>query len=575
MNKKINLNSNYIFIIIISLVSLLRIFIGNNLGLWFFINSIQDDLLLIDYSNLFNHFMNWNILSLTKDISYSLFLYVVNISNIPYTFYLSILWIVCGLLIVYAIYKFLNKNKLLLVLSFIFIVFLPIAFDSSSGTRVYRNAIMAPMIIIMLSMLFIFILNSLNDTDNKRLLILSILLGLIFTFNFYIKEDGILTLPILLVSIFALIVFHCYKFRSKINFKYLLILIIPILIFGVSTLAYKEVNMHYFGIDEINTRTDGELGEFWQILLKIDDNNKTNKIWVPFSTIEKAWNASPTLQSRPDLLEKWLHSTWANGNMVQNPIPGDHVSWSLRDSLNEAGLFNNEKQADDFFKKVNSELNTAFDNGSLNKSDKIFITSNANGKSINEILNLKPYISSGIKSCIFYKDITIESVPISDSSQVITNNNTKHTEKVLNEKLVTAEDLNKPTFAENLSLKLMKLDIKFYQIISYLVVVLSCISFIYSVFIQFKNNFKNRKINAIIGFEFLLLATFLLEIFAIGWFCSWIDINSGPMKFYTVACQGIFALFEVMSICGAISIYKKNSNKNFTIRDYIFSIGKE
>ena len=160
MNKKINLNSNYIFIIIISLVSLLRIFIGNNLGLWFFINSIQDDLLLIDYSNLFNHFMNWNILSLTKDISYSLFLYVVNISNIPYTFYLSILWIVCGLLIVYAIYKFLNKNKLLLVLSFIFIVFLPIAFDSSSGTRVYRNAIMAPMIIIMLSMLFIFILNS-------------------------------------------------------------------------------------------------------------------------------------------------------------------------------------------------------------------------------------------------------------------------------------------------------------------------------------------------------------------------------------------------------------------------------
>lgn len=44
MNKKINLNSNYIFIIIISLVSLLRIFIGNNLGLWFFINSIQDDL---------------------------------------------------------------------------------------------------------------------------------------------------------------------------------------------------------------------------------------------------------------------------------------------------------------------------------------------------------------------------------------------------------------------------------------------------------------------------------------------------------------------------------------------------
>ena len=64
-----------------------------------------------------------------------------------------------------------------------------------------------------------------------------------------------------------------------------------------------------------------------------------------------------------------------------------------------------------------------------------------------------------------------------------------------------------------------------------------------------------------IGFEFLLLATCLVEIFAIGWFCSWIDINANPMKFYTVANQGIFALFEVLAICGAIKIYMNSNPK--------------
>ena len=73
--------------------------------------------------------------------------------------------------------------------------------------------------------------------------------------------------------------------------KYAVICLIPILIFGASTLTYKEINNHYFGIDEINTRTGGEMGEFWENLLKIDDSTKNNTIWVTSTTLEKAWDA--------------------------------------------------------------------------------------------------------------------------------------------------------------------------------------------------------------------------------------------------------------------------------------------
>ena len=57
----------------------------------------------------------------------------------------------------------------------------------------------------------------------------------------------------------------------------------------------------------------------------------------------------------------------------------------------------------------------------------------------------------------------------------------------------------------------------------------------------------------VLGFECLLAITFILEIFAIGWFCSWMGTNS--MKFYTVANHGIFAVFEVISICTALKIF--------------------
>ncbi len=554
VGKRIGFVMDRMFILLILVFSFLRIYVGSNLGLWFFIGSIDDDLLLLNYSDLSNHFLNWNILTLTKDISYSLFLFFVNISNIPYSFYLSLLWIVAGILITYSIYKFLNKDKLLLLLVFLFIIFLPVAFDSSCGTRIYRNAIMAPLIIILLSVLLIFVLNSLSKVTNyTKLVFLSIVVGLIFSFNFYIKEDGILTLPLLLVCITSIILFHFYEFRKKFDIKYILIMLIPLLIFGASTISYKEVNNYYFGVDEINTRTDGEIGEFWNMLLKIDDPNKTTEIWVPVSTIEKAWNASPTLQSRPDLFENLIHSDWAGGDLNQNPLPGDLVALCLRDELKDVNLFNNEKQANDFFNQVNSELEDAFASGKLNKSDRIFITSSATGKTLDEVFGLKPYITSAVKSCVFYKDLLIEDYPIPGSSQLVSNEVTSNTESILNEKLVTQENMNNPTFGEYISLELMKLDIKIYQTISYVIFILSALSFIFILFSQFKNKFKNRQLNAILGFECLLAITFILEIFAIGWFCSWMGTNS--MKFYTVANHGIFAVFEVISICTALKIF--------------------
>lgn len=188
-------------------------------------------------------------------------------------------------------------------------------------------------------------------------------------------------MPIFLIPIFVVLIIKLFdEFKhKKFNLnnlvgltKIAVLCLIPVVIFSMGTITYKEVNNHYFGLYEINTRTDGELGEFYQNLLKIDDSNKTTNVWVPLSTLEKAWNASPTLQSHPELLNDLKHSKWANGDLNKTPIEGDYIAWALRDSLDNVSLFNNETQANDLFFKVNNELDDSFENGKLDKSEKNF-----------------------------------------------------------------------------------------------------------------------------------------------------------------------------------------------------------
>ena len=109
--------------------------------------------------------------------------------------------------------------------------------------------------IIFISMLYIFANNVMDSkTDIKSTLLWGILLGVTFTFDYYIKEEGILTLPILIVSVLAVILFKLYCETgfsfSKLNLmnflKISIICLIPVLIFVGGTFAYQEVNNHYF-----------------------------------------------------------------------------------------------------------------------------------------------------------------------------------------------------------------------------------------------------------------------------------------------------------------------------------------
>lgn len=549
-----NINRGYLFIALIIIFALVRLYMGMNIHSWFYLTSKHDDLLLLSYSNLYDHFHSWNIESLAKTMSYPLFLSFVNFSGIALNFWIALLWIIAGLFTIYAVNKFITKNKLILLLSFIFIIFLPAGFDVHF-LEIYRNSIMAQFAIITFASLFTFINFSIEEKkNNKVILFWGILTGLLFTFNYYIKEDGIMTLPIFLVSLLAILAFNLYKNRrslkSKNTAKLFILVLIPLLIFAGLTECYKEVNNYYFGVADINTRTSGELGEFWSNLLIIDDDNKSTNIWVPFSTIEKAWNASPTLQAHPKLLDNWQHTGWFDSHdLNKTPLPGDITAWSLRDALNDSGLYGNEKEADSLFKDVNDELDEAFENGDLNKSDKIFITHSANGKTFDEVKGIKIYCLDALDFILFNHNVEYQKY-MPGTSKDVSNKLTVSVGKTVNENLSTPKEL---PFVEK---TLLDVDLIIYEYVSYVVVLLSAISFIGICIYQFKHRFKERHFNALAGYQLMLLGTIILTVFAVSWFCSWMDLNN-HIIFYTISAYGMFAFFEVIAIAGGYKIIKK------------------
>lgn len=566
---KDRLENNKIFIAILSLFSLLRMYLGMNLPIFIFPNAVHDDILMFDYSHLATHFAQWNIQSLSKDFAYPIFLFFVRLSHIPYRFWLSLLWIIAAVLVIYAVYNYLTKDRRMVLGVFLFVLFLPVAFDIVCGQRVYRNAIITPFTIIFLAMLYSFINKLLDSQVNiKKTIIWGVILGLTFTFNYYIKEDGILTLPILIVSILSIVLFKLYS-ETKFSFskqnlikfaKISIVCIIPLLIFVGGTVAYQEVNNHYFGVSEINTRTSGEIGEFYANLLKIEDSNKNARIWVPASTFQKAVTVSPTLQANPQFVNGWLDTRWGGGTLRNSTISGDITGWSLRLALENSGIYKDEKSASDFFSGVNDELDSAFKSGQLQKSDKIFITSSATGKDMNEIMALTPQVLYGMYATFFYGGLEFNNVNSTITSLSISNNVTHNVSGDINDNLISQSELNG---SDSIPIKLIGLDVGLYQVISYVIALLAFVGFIVICVNQIRIRFKNRNLNALLLFCIMLIGTVLVQIFAVSWFCSFLATNHwvGSMdditthvKFYLVSAYGFFTMFVVLSIAGAYKI---------------------
>lgn len=545
-------------LIIAVVATIFRIFLSNLIGSCIAAPSPVDDELLFNYSNLATHFHQHNTYSLVKTMSYPLFLDLVACSTLSYTIVLSLVWVIGAILTVKLFKTFIN-NKWLLLLIYLFILFTPCAFEIG-GVDLYRNSIIAPFVLITFCLIFINLVKIIleNNFKIKRLLGLNIALGIIFTFTYYIKEDGIWLLPCLLLAVVINIVYLIFqKYKNKINIKKLAtlstIVILPVLIFVMLTNCYKAINYHYFGIYEINTRTEGECGKFVKNIYKIDSPDQNKCVWAPWDSIEKAFDTSPTLQSKSELKENLFYNN-GYGFSIDNPIPGDFLTWSLRDALDKTGMYTSETDVNDFFKQVNVELDRAFKNGTLPKSHKFQISSSGGGRTFNEILDLKYGILKSYKCSVLLSGYKV----INNTSKIEDPNLIYLTSKFINMVPTKIQSCSNQSYFSpqsknnnikiNISNKFEKLMFIIYRLINPLLLIISFASILLFIFSLFKRVKVNKKLIFYFFSTVSLFGISLVYLFSVCWFLEFLGFNYGVLTYYLLEPIPILSLFYLFGL---------------------------
>lgn len=367
-----------------------RVWLGCMAGVWYPPKQGYDDALIFHYSDLASYLSGRELPSrnvMLKELGMPIILNIVNFTGISYTMFLSLLWVLSGALGVLFVRRMSRERRPRAeFLTFVFILFQPVALENWTGTRLYRNALLTPMYFLTF-LLALIILYDLVDGSAPKLreaLCCSLLLGIVFSLAYLIKEDGVwLMLSIGALAVIMLCACVYRLIRRQLSglgiVKAAVAICVPFVILFMSITAVKQVNYNAFGVHATNARTAGEEGKFVTYVYKTASDDRSLDIWAPVDAIEKVFKASKTLRKNKALKKTVLKTPWCGGNMRENPVKGDFLTWVIKDALFDSGTCTTKREAEAYMKKVNRELEAAFKKGKLEVDPKFRLTGSMGG----------------------------------------------------------------------------------------------------------------------------------------------------------------------------------------------------
>ncbi len=388
--------------------TIIRLWIAALFGVWFPGEQGGDDVMMVLYSVFPNYFKNMAPESvMLKELGMPVFLQMVNFTGISYPIAICLMWIVDGFLLARISYQ-IAQNSVLSLVVYIITLYVPASMEAFCGTRMYRAGLLNPMYVMVFALCILLLTRLMMGTKVKKLLGLSLLLGLVFSFTYYIKEDGLWLLAVMVVFALLWIAATVFNLRTSSEKRwggYVAAILLPFCLFCLITLAYRGVNYKFFGVFETNVRTGGQSGAFVERIYKIESNNRTNSVWAPKDAIEKAFEVSPTLAEHPELKQEIYTSFWVDGDIDSNPIRGDFLTWVLKDAVFTSGLVSTVQEKEAFFAQVNRELDAAFDDGRLYKeSRRITLFPSIGGKTVKELKEVAGRAFAAYGYHVFMKD---------------------------------------------------------------------------------------------------------------------------------------------------------------------------
>ena len=398
--------------IVILLFTLFRILAGIRIPCMILADQRYDDRMMFENAgNLINGVWlgDYNSYTLSKGISYPLFLVLARKLFLPYSALLSLLQAAGAGLFVQALSLRL-QNPYGRAALYLLLLFSPVSLTLLVTQRLYRMAIVPGMVLLVFSGMIGLTLR--KDQPLKRQLPWALLTGFALAFFWQIREDSVWIMPFIAVMTvwnigYVILVLHNRISRKQI-LLHCLVLILPMFLLFVGNSGIAAINALHYGVFLTNDRTEGSFAELMSLFYRLEsDTTVSSDIWISRDTIAKAENVSPTLQQLCPLLDTYVED-WATAN---GEIPGDHFSWVLRDAVQDSGYAEDAVSAQNFYNSVFSELLTAIDQNelSLKQDGAVYFSSQSRGVPVGEIPGILSDALQNIWKIAGYTDCALSS----------------------------------------------------------------------------------------------------------------------------------------------------------------------
>ncbi len=380
--EKNNIKSRQIQIIVCCMISIVltivRIAIFEKIPLWSLYPAPHDDTLLQNYavSILNGEWLGkYNQYTLLKGISYSIWMVVCSKIHISYSLGLAILYIIAASSMASAIYRWSNRNLFLATIIYLGILYNPIGFATYVSARIYRMAIIAPVVVFIFAASFQVFIRIVNN--EKGIMIWSILEGISLGFFWNIREDSIWIAPYILIFS-VILIGYVMKRNAKLGekIKKSIVLLIPEVCIAASMMLISIVNYMNYGIFVTNDRNQTGYSEMMSSILSIKSDmsevpSDGDIYWLSRKTMNEIVDKSESLSSISD--EIWYNwNEWDRDNDGESE--GDFFSFAIRDAACDAGLYQTAKMADEFYATVNEELQQEINNGTFETNEGIRVS---------------------------------------------------------------------------------------------------------------------------------------------------------------------------------------------------------
>ena len=522
----------YWYILLIIIICIIRFLFSYKLPSFYLENLLYDDKLMVSYlSSLLNHnyLGNYSEYTLIKGIIFPLVMFYAKKLKISFSIFFTILFISSSLFFINSLKKII-KNKLFLLIIFIFIVWNPITYSSELFQRLYTNSIIITELLIFLGLL----INILTNKNNN--IFINILFGFISAIMLLTRNDNIWIFVILGILFFI-------KIHKKVNIKNIIYNLVPIFIVILIFNIFSYINYNAYGIYSYNELEFSNFKKVYNKVLQIKNKDKKDKVSIPRSTLYKLGKYTKSFDFTEVEIDRYYFSNdkeFDNGNSL----------WVFRRMIYKKMDFKNAKEANDYFYNLNKELDKAFKNGKLKRGVSFFSVF-INPPTNNEIKQIPKDTIKAILYTSFYdnvktasvKDLRSQQMPLYDfniNSYAITYRDYRHAEELVKDNQMVYEIIR--------------------LIYKYLTIVLS----IPMLFVYLKNIKKKDSLNILIH---LIVLIYIMVIMGV--------VYTHVTAFHAIRYRYLAIIYIVQSLFILLNIYRiylNKKEKNCVVeQDYIIS----